>query len=397
VTGPDLSTPPAPPIIKGVHGRLAILLLALALPAGGQSWTPDGGHVLLIVNRLSVESQEIAAYYQRKRRIPESNVCEIEAPTDEPVARSIFEDAIAAPVAHCLESRGLARQVLYLVTTLGVPLKIPGSSGPNGEAASVDSELTLLYQRIREGRRAPLAGGVPNPYFRRVRQPFQHPDFPIYLVTRLAAYSVAEVRAMIDRSLAARNRGFFVVDMRDGSDLEGENWLRDAALFLPEERVIFDQSRQVLTGQREVIGYASWGSNDGERLRQGIRWLGFEWLPGAIMTEYVSSNARTFARPPDDWTIAPFGDRSTYFGGSPQSLIADYIHEGATGASGAVYEPYLNRNPRPDLLFQAYYSGRNLAESYWASIPVLSWMNVVVGDPLCRIGPPPGTPAPLVP
>ena len=36
-------------------------------------------------------------------------------------------------------------------------------------------------------------------------------------------------------------------------------------------------------------------------------------------------------------------------------------------------------------MLPAYYSGRNLAESYYLGIRV-SWQNIVVGDPLCRIG-----------
>ncbi len=44
--------------------------------------------------------------------------------------------------------------------------------------------------------------------------------------------------------------------------------------------------------------------------------------------------------------------------------------------------------PRPDFLLPAYYSGRNLAESYYLAIRALSWQNIVVGDPLCSIGKP---------
>ena len=68
--------------------------------------------------------------------------------------------------------------------------------------------------------------------------------------------------------------------------------------------------------------------------------------------------------------------------------LADYINEGATGASGHVDEPYLAYSPRPDILLPAYLGGRNLAESYWMSIPALSWQNIVIGDPLCSLGKP---------
>jgi tetratricopeptide (TPR) repeat protein len=38
---------------------------------------------------------------------------------------------------------------------------------------------------------------------------------------------------------------------------------------------------------------------------------------------------------------------------------------------------------RPDILFPAYLSGFNLAESFYLATPYLSWQTVVVGDPLC--------------
>ena len=41
------------------------------------------------------------------------------------------------------------------------------------------------------------------------------------------------------------------------------------------------------------------------------------------------------------------------------------------------------RMMRPDILFPAYVSGFNLAESFYLAMPYLSWQTVVVGDPLC--------------
>jgi uncharacterized protein (TIGR03790 family) len=69
-------------------------------------------------------------------------------------------------------------------------------------------------------------------------------------------------------------------------------------------------------------------------------------------------------------------------------LSADAIHEGATGASGNVYEPFLAACVRPDYLLPAYYRGRNLAESYYLAMPFLSWQGIVLGDPLCSLGKP---------
>ena len=109
---------------------------------------------------------------------------------------------------------------------------------------------------------------------------------------------------------------------------------------------------------------------------------------GLTVTEFVSSNARTFKKPPDSWTITDWKTPAGFFAGSPQTMTADYLLEGATAATGHVFEPYLYGNPHPELLLPAYYKGRNLAESYYLSIMILSWQNVIIGDPLCSLGKP---------
>ena len=359
--------------------------LRAAAPPAPAGATPSAGSVLLVVNQSDPISRRIAEYYVHKRAIPLANVCRIETPPEETISWEVYRKQVEAPVAACLARGRLAEKILYIVTTLGVPLRVSGpGSGPGGESAALDSELTLLYSRMK-GVPFRRAGVVPNPFFKRLDEPFAHPRFPIYLVTRLAGYDFEDVRGLVDRALAARNRGRFVIDLKDDDDKPGNEWLRTAALLLPAARVVFDESTQVLTGQREVIGYASWGSNDPHRRR---RLLGFQWLPGAIVTEFVSSNARTFRKPPDTWELGAWENSSGWFAGSPQTMAADYLHEGATGCSGHVDEPYLVQTPRPEYLFPAYYRGRNLAESYYLAIPSLSWQNIVIGDPLCSLGKP---------
>ena len=360
--------------------RAALLLLLLA--AAPFLRAQSGENVLLVVNGKDAGSRAAAGYYRPRRSIPARNVCYLDTTSAEEIDWQTYERQIEAPVRDCLKKAGLQEEVLYIVTTLGVPLKISGGgSGPSAEYGSVDSELALLYSKMK-GTKFQRAGGVPNPFFMKRDAPFRHPQFPIYLVTRLGAYGLADVKAMIDRALAARNRGRFVIDLNSEGNGEGNDWLRNAAILLPADRVILDESTKVLYDRKDVIGYASWGSNDSNRKR---RWLGFQWLPGAIATEYVSTNGRTLKQPPDDWTIGPWTDSKRYFAGAPQTLSADLIHEGATGASGNVYEPFLGACARPDYLLPAYYQGRNLAESYYLALPLLSWQGVVLGDPLCRL------------
>src|SRR6185436_16702010 len=86
--------------------------------------------------------------------------------------------------------------------------------------------------------------------------------------------------------------------------------------------------------------------------------------------------------PPAQWTLGRWEDTRTYFENSPQSLAGDLIRAGVTGVAGHVAEPYLDATIRPDILFPAYVSGFNLAESFYLAMPSLSWQTVVIGDPL---------------
>jgi uncharacterized protein (TIGR03790 family) len=359
--------------------------LLLFLAATASLAAQSGENVLLVVNQADAASREIADYYRERRSLPAKNICAISTTPNEEIQWAVYQQQIEKPIGDCLKKNALAEKVLYIVTTLGVPLKVEGNGTTvTTEKASVDSELTLLYGKLH-GSHFERPGMLVNPYFMKRDAPFGHPRFPIYLVTRLAGWDVADVKALIDRSLAAKNLGKFVVDLSPGANDEGNDWLKTAAILLPAERTIIDETKKVLYLQPDVIGYASWGSNDPNRK---VRLLGFRWLPGAIATEFVSTNARTFKRPPDNWAYTTWEDKSHLWDGSPQGLTGDLIHEGATGASGNVYEPFLVGCVRPDYLLPAYYQGRNLADSFYVAMPYLSWQGIVVGDPLCSLGKP---------
>ena len=360
-------------------GRL-LCWLAIGISFCAELSAQTGAQVLLVGNKTSADSRAIVDYYRPRRSIPIGNVCWLSTTSDEEIEWNTYVSGVETPISDCLKKGGLAEKILYIVLTLGTPLKIDGTNGMNATRASVDSELALLYAKLH-GVKYPREGPIRNPFFGVRDAPFRHPQFPIYLVTRLAGYDVNDVKAMIDHSLKARNTGTFVIDMPNEKGGDGNAWLRTAAMLLPQRRVKLDLEPRVLYDEKNVIGYASWGANDQNRKE---RWLHFQWLPGAIATEFVSTNARTFHRPPDSWNVI----NGPPYAGSGQTLSADMIHEGASGASGNVYEPYLSACARPEYVLVAYWDGRNLAESFYMGLPYLSWMGVILGDPLCSLGPP---------
>ena len=173
--------------------------LRLAIPALAQ--TPD--QVLVVVNKRSALSNEIGQYYIHKRNVPLANLCTIDTAPIETIPRSVYDKEIQAPIGAFLTKNGLREKILYIVLTRDVPLRIPGPGDEfKSEASSVDSELTLLYQRLR-GVQIPLAGPVNNPFFHHTDNPFRRPAFPMYLVTRLDGYDMKDMKAFVDRALLA--------------------------------------------------------------------------------------------------------------------------------------------------------------------------------------------------
>ena len=203
-------------------------------------------------------------------------------------------------------------------------------------------------------------------------------------MTRLDGYTLEDALALVDRAAAAGREGRFILDERSSWTDNGNAWLRQAAERLKAEglgdQVLLDESSKVVTGESRVLGYYSWGSND-PAIR--IRHFQLGFLPGALAAMFVSSDGRTFREPPPDWTPGDNNNRAGPFGGSPQSLAADFVRDGVTGTAGHVAEPYLDATIRPDILFPAYVKGLNLAEAFYAAMPYVSWQTIVLGDPLC--------------
>jgi len=368
-------------------------LVALCLLAGAATsvHAQSGANVLLVQNELSAESKQIAARYAEARGIPAANILTLRIePTTEDIDRREFDARIEGPISVWFTRNNAHDRILYIVLTKGIPLRIRGTGGLNGTVASVDSELTLLYRKLL-GLSVPPAGRVPNPFFagdgaiESVATAFSHRSHDIFLVTRLDAFTVADVMGLIERGRAPARNGSIVLDQRAGlGNRQGDAWLAEAATRLSAagfgDRVTLETSTAVAAGVKPVLGYFSWGSNDPAIKR---RHFNFGFVPGALAAMFVSTDARTLQEPPAEWELGSWQDRKTHFSGSPQSLLGDILREGVTGATGHVAEPFLDGTTRPQILFPAYMAGANLAEAFYRATPFLSWQTVVIGDPLC--------------
>ena len=70
-----------------------------------------------------------------------------------------------------------------------------------------------------------------------------------------------------------------------------------------------------------------------------------------------------------------------------RSLIADLIAQGVSGVKGYVNEPLVQGVASPSIMFDRYTRGWTLAESFYAASALLSWEDIVIGDPLGRAYP----------
>jgi uncharacterized protein (TIGR03790 family) len=293
--------------------------------------------------------------------------------TTEEIDSTMF-NVLRSQVEDQLILNNLQQSMNYLVTTKGVPLKVNRGStfSQTSPSSSVESELMLILGNY--GQYIGGAGPQMCSYFYQNAH-FSRATYGIYLVTRLDGYSVQEVFELIDRSgpnLIVDQQSVFLFDQDPSWSSPLNTYMSRARTTLVSKgRVVaLDSLSTYQTNRQNVIGYMSWGSNDHYQhmyTQYAIPHNTYE--RGAIAETYVSTSGRSFGNPPS------YG----------QSLVADLLHEGVSGVKGYVYEPYSNAMAHAYLLYDRYTSGYNLAESYFMASLLVSWMDVVVGDPKTSI------------
>ncbi|MDX2064832.1 MAG: TIGR03790 family protein [Fimbriimonadaceae bacterium] len=323
---------------------------------------PLASQVLVVQNDRSPASKEIAGYYAERRGILANNRLTISVDAVEEVNETTYREQIEAKVRRYLST---ATGIHYIVLTKGVPLRIRESGN------SVDAMLAAMEIDIKPIGKIEMSefARVRNPYFGEDR-PFRHDRYGLYLVTRLDGYTTADAKALVDRAIAAKpDKGPFLLDaspkMTGAYDAMNRAMATaDGLLTARGFQVQRDDQVEMKLPAVPVMGYVTWGSNDPEYSASTYRAVQFR--PGALGETFVSTSGRTFL---------------PATGG--QSLIADLVKQGITGVKGYVSEPFLTAMARPDILFDRYTRGYNLAESYYMASPVMKWKDVVIGDPLC--------------
>lgn len=334
--------------------------------------------------------------------------------------------SIRDPIIAFLDANpDIKANIKYLLMMKGVPYRIPG---PNGgvhdwsENSSVDSELCLLYSGgVVTGENYRLPGAVWNEsqyhawngdgfYLAGdvdfVPSTFTTTDldgahWPLdYLVGRLTAYTYDTAKAMVDRSVAAdtTGTGWVIFDTKAGSQpletmfdpvwpVSHNDWDSGVELLTWAGFNVFgEETNDVVTydyeplpegAEHAILGYCSWGKHSAFDQYYILDDLGFDYVPGACFMSYESFNGNTFrCSDPDNPSEGHPG----------QGQLADFFHMGGTVGICNVYEPWTDGCGDERWVFDRYiHHGDRWIEAAYKGLPMLSWQEIVVGDPLCRV------------
>jgi uncharacterized protein (TIGR03790 family) len=236
--------------------------------------------------------------------------------------------------------------------------------------AAVDSELTLIM-----AGRYQAAGWLPNPFnlgFERLPG-IARIRARTLMVGRLDGPTPAIARRLVDDALEGEKTGLSGVFYLDARGLTGQAapgnyvWFDRHLLRLADLLRKYSDMKVVLDKQPGVLPP---GSCPDAALYCGWYSLGkyvpaFTWKRGAVAYHVASAEATTLRRP------------------GATVWCKRLLEAGVAATLGPVAEPYLISFPLPDRFFPLLMTGKStLLEVYFHTVPQVSWMQILIGDPL---------------
>jgi uncharacterized protein (TIGR03790 family) len=368
-----------------------LFFLAIAMPALAEK--PLAPATIVVFNKDVPESVELAKFYAQKRGIDSDHLVGLSISRTEEISRDEYDAMIRNPLRAIFKERGwwklneqrggpvtvMSNSIRFVAVMKGVPLKIrqaaeyagdkPGAPPlANRNDASVDSEIATLG-----GFSSQISGPVPNPYFQSYRAMTEAESSAMLLVCRLDAPQAATVRRMITDAIETEKTGLWgrayidaAHNSHNGLDI-GDRWLAQARDQLHKVGVplIFEDTPDVFPASYPMTDCALYYGWYSERMVGPFTQPDFQFPPGAIAVHIHSYSASTLHDENANWA-------------------GPLVTKGAAATIGNVYEPYLQLTAHLDVLNDRLLHGFTFAESAYMSSPVLSWMSVMVGDPLYR-------------
>lgn len=371
--------------------RFLCILITSSLGLHAAPAPLDPASVAILYNSSSADSKALAEFYADARKIPAGQLVGLELAEAEEIDRKTFNETLRDRLIREYDRREWwergrddkgnlvpkRSKIRVLVCMRGVPSRIAREPGApalkpgeqpfvHSDEASVDSELALLGI---EG--LPLAGPVVNPFFKS-EKPFAEAGIPMTLVGRIDAPTRGICERMIRDAIETEKTGLWGMSVIDVAQKfstmpEGDPALENIVkahreLGIP---VIADRFPDTLPTHyplRDTAIYFGWYDFhvNGPFLNPAFR-----FKKGAVAVHLHSMSAAQLRDPEKNWS-------------------APLLARGAAATLGNVYEPYLQMTHHFDIFQTRLLAGHCLVEAAYLSLPVLSWQNVVLGDPLYR-------------
>ena len=350
---------------------------------------------VIVYNKTAQDGAELARFYAQKRGIAPDHIVGLTCSLAEEISRDEYDATIANRLREIFKAKKwwttretedhreavMTTSIRFVALIKGMPLKIraalepyPGDvrgGGPieDRNEASVDSELATL------GYFSPQISGIRvNTYFKSFQSIDQWQDPALLLVCRLDAPSSATVKQMITDSVAAEKNGLWgraYVDAGgsagDSSRKLGDEWLAQIRQQFHKVGVpvVYDDSPQVFPEGYPMTDCALYYGWYADHLIGSFTQPGFRFAQGAVAIHIHSYSAGTLRDPHANW-------------------VGPLLSLGAAASMGNVFEPYLQLTSHLDIFNERLLHGFTFAESAYMSMQGLSWMSVMVGDPLYR-------------
>jgi uncharacterized protein (TIGR03790 family) len=368
---------------------ILILLSAAALRAAPAS--PPVESVAVLYNSSSPDSKALAQFYAKAREIPEEQLVGLPLADKEEITRDEFNKTLLEPLIGEYDRRDWwqrrkdstgklgpqSNKIRILTCMYGVPSRIaaqdsdpkakPGGQPPvNTTEAAVDSELALLGM---EG--LPIAASLRNPYFKMEKTAAGH-GLPMTLVGRIDGPSRAVCERMIRDAVETERSGLWGMGVVDIAKKYGDVAAGDPSLEnivrangnagIPTLVDRFPDTLPPNYPLRDVACYYGWYD---WHVSGPFLYPPFRFKKGAVAVHLHSFSAAQLRDPSKNW-------------------CAPLLARGAAVTLGNVYEPYLEMTHHFDVFHERLLAGYTVVEAAYMAVPVLSWQNVVLGDPLYR-------------
>ena len=347
---------------------------------------------IVVFNEDIPESGELAKFYAQQRGIARDHLIGLSVSRTEEIGRDEYDTMIRDPLRKIFNERGwwttekgseplrVSNTTIRFVAVIkGIPLKIrPASDYPgdksaqppigNRNDASVDSEIAALGNFSNQ-----ISGLLPNPYFQSYRAMAEVESSAVLLVCRLDAPQAATVRRMITDAVETEKKGLWgraYVDAAHNSGAglaQGDHWLATARDQIRKVGIplIFEDTSEIFPNSYPITDCALYLGWYATTVSGPFTQPDFQFKPGAVAVHIHSFSASTLHDENANW-------------------VGPLLTKGAAATIGNVYEPYLQLTAHLDLLSDRLLHGFTFAESAYMSMPALSWMSVMVGDPLYR-------------